>query len=80
MMNTSLIITERKYGAIYTDDSSCIGYYIIKISSYPYILQSDLSVDGKVISSCGMVREVTYFFPINIKSHYIFSLLGFTKN
>ena len=51
-MKMSLIITEGKYGAIDADDSSCNGYYIIKLSSYPYTLQVDLSIDGQVISSC----------------------------
>ena len=70
MMNTSLIIMEGKYGAIDADNSSCHGKYIIKTSSSPYTLQSDLSIDDKVIYSCEMVREKTYFFPININSHY----------
>ena len=61
-MNMSLIVMEVKYGAIDTDDSSCNGYYIIKFSSSPYTLQSDLNIDGKVISSGGMVCEGTYFF------------------
>ena len=62
----SLIIMEGNYGAIDADDSSCNGYYIIKISSSPYTLQSDLIIDGQVISSGEMVCEGTYFFPINI--------------
>ena len=49
VMNMSLIITEGKYGAIDTDDSSCHSYDIIKFSSSPYTLQSDLSIDGQVI-------------------------------
>ena len=69
-MNMYLIITEGKYGAIDTGDSSCRGYYIINFSSYPYTLQADLSIDGKFISSRDIVCEETYFFPINIYSHY----------
>ena len=61
---------EEKYGAIDTDDSSCHGYYIIKFYSSPYTLQSDLSIDGQVISSGEMICEGTYFSPININSHY----------
>ena len=33
-------------------------------------LQSELIIDGKVISSGEMVFEGTYFFPININSYY----------
>ena len=66
---------EDKYGATDADYSSCHGYYIIKFSSSPYTLQSDLSIDGRVISSGEMVYEGTYFFPIE----YQFSLLCFTK-
>ena len=51
VMNLSLIIMEGNCGAIDYDDYSCYGYYIIKFSSYPYTPQSDLSIDGKVISS-----------------------------
>ena len=69
-MNMSFIITEGKYGAIDTDDFSCHGYYITKFSSSPYKLQADLSIDGQVISSGEILREGTYFFPININSHY----------
>ena len=69
-MNMSVIITEGKYGAIDADDSSFHGYHIIKITSYTYTLQSELSIDGQVISSGEMVCEGTYFFPININSHY----------
>ena len=65
-----LIITEGKYDAIDTDDSSRHGYYIIKFSSYPYILQAYLSIDGQVICSGEVIREGTYFFPININYHY----------
>ena len=54
-MNTSLIITEGKYGTIDTDDSSCHGYYIIKFYSYLYTLQEDLIIDGKVISFVKML-------------------------
>ena len=70
VMNMSLIIMEENYGAIYDDDSSCHGYYIIKISSSPYTLQSDLRIYVQIISSGEMVWEGTYFFPININSHH----------
>ena len=70
VMNMSLIVTEVKYGAIDNDDSSCHGYYIIKFYSSPYTHQADLSIDGQVISSGKIVCEGTYFFPININSHY----------
>ena len=66
MMNMSLIILEEKYGAIDSDYSSCSGYYIIKFYSCPYILQSDLSIDGQVISYGQMVCERNHFFPIKI--------------
>ena len=65
-----VIIMEGKYGATDDDHSSCHGYYIIKISSSQYTFQADLSIDGQVISSGEMVCEGTYFFPININSHY----------
>ena len=51
VMNMSLIIMEVKYGAIDTDYYSCHGYYIIMFSSSPYTLQTDLVIDGWVISS-----------------------------
>ena len=38
--------------------------------SSPYILQAYLSIDGQVISSGGIVCEGTYFFPVNVNSHY----------
>ena len=63
-MNMSLIIMEGKYGAFDTYNSSCHGYYIIKLSSYPYTLQADLSIDGQVISSGKIVCEGNYLFPI----------------
>ena len=69
-MNMSLIIMEGKYGAIDTDDSSCHGYYIIKFSSSPYTLQTYLRIDVQVVSSAEILCEGTYFFPININSHY----------
>ena len=50
-MNMYLIIIEGKYGARDVDDSSCNGYYIIKISSSSYNLQADLNIYGQVISS-----------------------------
>ena len=58
----SLIIMEGKYGAIDTYDSPCHGYYIISFSSSPYTLQTDLYIDGQVISSGEMVCEGTFFF------------------
>ena len=69
-MNTSLVIMEGKYVAIDTDDSSCHGYYIIKFCSYPYTLQADLIIEGKVISSDEILCEGTYFFQINIYPRY----------
>ena len=68
-MNMSLIIMEGKYGAMDSDDYSCHGYYNINFSSSTYTLQADLSIDGQVISSGEIVREGTYFFPININSN-----------
>ena len=70
VMSMSFIILEGKYGTIDTDDSSCHGYYIIKFSSLPYTLQSDLGIDGQVISSVKTVCEGNYFFSTNINSHY----------
>ena len=70
VMNMSFIITEGKYGAIDSDDSSCHGYYIIKFFSSPYTLQADLSIDLQVISSGKILCEGTYFFPINIIYYY----------
>ena len=61
---------EVKYGATGTDYSSCHGYYIIKFSSYTYILQSYLIIDGQVIYSGEMVCEGISFFSISINSHY----------
>ena len=71
-MNLSLIIVEVKYGAIYTDDSSCRSYYIIKFSLSPYIFQSDMIIDGQVIYFGEMVCEDTYFSSININARYYF--------
>ena len=68
--NIYWIIMGGKYDAIYTDDYSRHGYYIIKFSSYLYTLQEGLRVDGQVISSGEMVCEGNYLFPINIDYHY----------
>ena len=65
----SLIILKGEYGAIDASDSSCNGYYIIKYSSL-YTPQSDLIIDGQVISSSEILCEGTYLFPININYHY----------
>ena len=59
VMNMSLVDMEEKYGTIDTDSSHC-GYYVIKFSSSPYILQAYLNIDGKVISFGEMVCEGTY--------------------
>ena len=69
-MNMFLVIMKVKYGAIYTDGSSLCGYHIIKISSYQYNFQSDLSIGGQVISSSEMICDGTCSFPININSCY----------
>ena len=69
-MNMSLIIIKEKYDDIDTNYSSCHGYYILKLFLSPYTFQSDLSIDGQVISSGEMVCEGTYFFPNKINSHY----------
>ena len=73
VINMSLMITKGNYGAIYADDSSYDGYYIIIFSLSPYTLQADLNIYGQVISSGEMVCEGTYYFPININSHYYVS-------
>ena len=72
-MNTSLIVIEVNYGAIDADYSTCHGCYIIIFSLYPYTLQSDLIIDGQVIYYAEILCEGTYYFPINIKSHYCVS-------
>ena len=38
--------------------------------SSTFNLQVDLRIDGQDISSGEIIRERTYFFPININSHY----------
>ena len=55
VMNMSFIFMEGNNGAIHADGSSRHDYYIIRISSFPYTLQSDLSIDGQVISYDEMV-------------------------
>ena len=60
---------EGKYGAIYTDDYSCHGYYIINFSSSLYTFQEDLSIDEKFISSGEMAFEGNDLFPIDINCH-----------
>ena len=72
-MRTSLIITKRNYDDIDADNYSCQCFYIIIFSSSPYALKSDLNIDGQVISSGEILFEGTYYFPININSHYYFS-------
>ena len=69
-MNMSLVMMEGEYGAIDADYSLFHGYYIIKNSSYPYTLQSELSIDGQVIYFDKMVCVGNYLSPININSHY----------
>ena len=64
-----LVNIEVEYGAIDTNNSSCHGYYIIRFSSSPYTLQSDLSIDGEVISSNEILCKGNYFFLININFH-----------
>ena len=65
--NIYWIIMGGKYDAIYTDDYSRHGYYIIKFSSYLYTLQEGLRVDGQVISSGEMVcKELISFQSILI--------------
>ena len=70
MMNMTFDNFGRKHGSIDADDSTCHGYYIIKFYSYSYILQSNLSIYGQVISSGEMVCEGTKYFSINISSRY----------
>ena len=72
-MNMYLIIMEGYYGAIDSDDTTCHGYYIIRFSSSPYNLQSELIIEGQVISYGEMVCEGTCFFPFNTNSHYYVS-------
>ena len=61
---------EKNNCAIDTGNYSCHGYYIINFSSSPYTPQADFIIDGQVISSGKSVCEGTYFFSININSHY----------
>ena len=75
-MNIPLIIMKGEYGAIDTADSLCHGYYIITFSSSTFTLETDLSIDGQVISPGNVLCEVNYFFPINIIYYYSV----FTKN
>ena len=72
----SLIITEGTDGSIDADDSAYHGWYIIRFSLSLHTLQSDLNIDGQVISSDEMVCEGNYYFPVNINSCYYVS----TKN
>ena len=51
VMKMSLVIMEDNYCAIASDDSSCHGNYIIKMSLSPYTLQENFSIYGQVISS-----------------------------
>ena len=69
-MHMALGIMEGKYSAIDTDDSSCRGYYITKFSSSINTIQTDLSIDRRVIFSYEMVCEGNHLFTINTNSHY----------
>ena len=79
-MDMSLVITKGNYGSIGADDFSCNGYYIILFYSYPYTLQSDFNVYGPGMSSGEMVCKVTYYFIININSHYYVSTKNISNN
>ena len=72
-MNMTLIIIEVNCGAIDVNDSTCRDYYIIIFLSSPYTLQTDLNIDCQVICFGKMLCEGTYYFPININSHYYVS-------
>ena len=69
-MDVSLIIIEGNCSGIDADYYTSRGYYIIRFSSSLYTLQEDLTIDGQLIYSVGMVCERTSCFPININSHY----------
>ena len=68
-----MIITERNDVSFDDDNYTCHGYYIIRFSSSPYNLQSELIIEGQVISYGEMVCEGTCFFPFNTNSHYYVS-------
>ena len=61
-MNIYLVIVEGNYGAIDANNFTYPGYNIIKFSLSLYILQANLSIDGPVIFSVGMVCERAHFF------------------
>ena len=79
-MNTPLIVSKVNYGSIDSNDTSCQGYYIIIVCSYPYTLQEYLNIDVQVISYVEMLSEGTFppdkyqflslcFFRNKIKQH-----------
>ena len=65
-MNMSLIIMEDYFGSIDADDYTFHCYYIIILSSSPYTLQDDLSIDRQVIYYGELVCDGTFFQSISI--------------
>ena len=75
-MNIYLIIMKGKYGDTDADNSTCHSYYIIKICSYKYNLQAELSIDGQVIYSGEIVCEGNYFIiNINYNCYFLQKLI-----
>ena len=72
-MKMSLIFTKVNHGVIDADNYSCHGYHIIKISSYPDTLQSDLNINGQFISSDEMLCEGNHYFPFDFNPCYYVS-------
>ena len=60
--------SELYFGGIDSEDSYFHVYNTIKFSYYPYTLQKDLNINGKLVAYDEIVCDGTYLCHLNFKS------------
>ena len=70
------LVEEGKYGAIGTNDSREVGYYVVRFLSPPYTLQANKVVDGKILHKGEQVADACYLESMKSKTLWYFETKG----
>ena len=72
----SALVQNGEYGAINTEDTTTMGYYVVKLLLAPYKLQDDKTVNNQAIKSGELIVKAEYLSIIKFNINWYGQQLG----
>ena len=72
----SALVQNGEYGAINTEDTTTMGYYVVKLLLAPYKLQDDKTVNSQAIKSGELIVKAEYLNIMKFNTNWYGQQLG----